>query len=290
PNAIALIDGETRLSYGELERQSNRLAHSLQHSGLKPDDIVGLVLSRTVNSVVAMLAVLKTGAAFLPLSPNTPNARLIQALRDAGVKQVLWEAPYSDAANDLAAGLDGSVHTLHTDNSAEHHWLWWLSADTRLPACLVLADQPDTPPAVELHPENAAYLIHTSGSTGTPKAVCVSHGALARHIAAAAELYAYQPHDRALHFAAFTFDAAMEQWLTPLVSGAALVLGHGDWTGEDSLAAMTRHQVSVLYPPTSHAYHLVDTLARLNQPINLSVVCVGGEAVAADRLASLKQW
>ncbi|MDO9004940.1 MAG: condensation domain-containing protein, partial [Aquabacterium sp.] len=129
----------------------------------------------------------------------------------------------------------------------------------------------------------------TSGSTGKPKSVAVAHGALSRHIQAAGDLYAYSPADRALHFAALTFDAAIEQWLVPLCYGAGVVLGFSDWTGDDTAAAVLDHQATVLYPPTSHLLHLADTLTARRQTLNLRIACVGGEAVSADALGKIRQ-
>ncbi|MGY6278355.1 amino acid adenylation domain-containing protein, partial [Methylomonas sp. MgM2] len=133
-----------------------------------------------------------------------------------------------------------------------------------------------------------AYLILTSGSTGQPKCVAVAHGALTKHIRAAGELYRYTPADRALHFAAFTFDAAMEQWLAPLCHGAGVVLGSSRWTGEATLEAVTAQAVSVIYPPTSALLHLADAASARGRTLALRIACVGGEAVSSAALAKIR--
>ncbi|WP_157197692.1 AMP-binding protein, partial [Methylomonas koyamae] len=121
-----------------------------------------------------------------------------------------------------------------------------------------------------------------------PKCVAVAHGALTKHIQAAGALYRYTPADRALHFAAFTFDAGMEQWLAPLCHGAGVVLGFSGWTGEDTLQALMAHAVSVIYPPTSALLHLADAVAARGQTLALRIACVGGEAVSSAALAKIR--
>ncbi|WP_131655630.1 non-ribosomal peptide synthetase, partial [Methylocucumis oryzae] len=287
PHAIAIIDGGRLISYSELECQSNRLAHLLQCCGLRPDDIVGLLMPRTGDSVVAMLAVLKAGGAFLPLSPDSPKARLVQALRDAGVKQVLYGCPPSQDSAELSAELGLSAKIL----VAQEPWQLWLSTDggAHLPEQLTLADQSDTPPNVVLHPDNAAYLIHTSGSTGTPKAVCVSHGALAKHCHAIAQTYAMRQDDCALHFAEFTFDAAMEQWLVPLITGCRLLMRDSLWSAEQAYLMLSKHKVTWFEMPPGYLAELAQWLVSQGKTLSLRACSVGGEAVPKDILVLFRQ-
>ncbi|EIC30042.1 non-ribosomal peptide synthetase [Methylomicrobium album] len=271
PEAIALIGSETRLTYAELEMQANRLAHRLIGLGVERESRVALLLPRGVETIVAMLAVLKAGGAYLPLDPEQPEQRLAELIAEAGVSVILAERcdAFSDASNE----------GLHY-RSAHPTWLHLASLD--------LSAEPATPPAVAIHPEQLAYLILTSGSTGQPKGVAVPHGALSRHIQAIGDLYRYTPADRALPMAAFTFDAAMEQWLAPLCHGAGVVLGDSRWTGDDTLATVRAHRVTVVYPPTSALLHLAEAVQARGRPLALRIVCVGGEAVSAAALATLR--
>nr|WP_157385875.1 non-ribosomal peptide synthetase [Methylosarcina fibrata] len=258
PDALALIAGEASLSYAELDARANRLAHRLLAEGLGRESRVALLLPRGIEAILAMLAVLKAGAAYLPLDPEQPAQRLAELIADAGVSLIL-----------------------HQDYlRAQPTWLNLAELD--------LSNQPATPPEVKIHPEQLAYLILTSGSTGKPKCVAVAHGALTRHIQAAGDLYRYTPADRALHFAAFTFDAAMEQWLAPLCYGAGVVLGFSRWTGDDTLDSVQTHGVTVVYPPTSALLHLADAVSARGQTLALRIACVGGEAVSSAALAKLR--
>ncbi|GAA1388728.1 hypothetical protein GCM10009639_15570 [Kitasatospora putterlickiae] len=154
PDATALVFGELRLSYAELDARVNRLAHGLAGAGIGPESLVALALPRSAESVVSLLAVLKAGAAFLPLDADYPSERLAHMLADARPAAVLstdeWPLP------EVLAGL------------------------TVLPAeAAAWAELPAGEPAVRIDPEHAAYVIYTSGSTGRPKGVVVRHGGLA---------------------------------------------------------------------------------------------------------------
>ncbi|BBL77217.1 hypothetical protein MishRS11D_43150 (plasmid) [Methylomagnum ishizawai] len=260
PAALAVVDGERRLGYGELESRANRLAQRLIRLGAGPERGVGLLLPRSAEMLVAMLGVLKSGAAFLPLDPDAPAGRRSQLLREAGVGILVI---------DRDGGGHGDMPTLRMGAEG--------------------ADEPETAPRISIHPEQLAYLIHTSGSTGQPKAVAVSHGAFARHIQAAGALYGYGCDDVALHFAAFGFDAAMEQWAAPLTHGAGLVLGRPGWTGADTAAAIARHGVTVIYPPTPHLVHLADSLEAQGRHLSLRICTVGGEAVPQDSVDKIRR-
>ncbi|HET9380520.1 MAG TPA: amino acid adenylation domain-containing protein, partial [Streptomyces sp.] len=166
PDAVALADADGReLTYAQVERAANRLAHRLIAQGVGPEHIVALALPRGAEAVVAQLAVAKAGGAFLPVDPDYPERRRAFMLRDAGARLVL---------DDPAAVRDADgPDTPPTD-----------------------ADR-----TTALNPGHPAYVIYTSGSTGTPKGVTVTHGGLAAFAAAAAEHYDAGPGDRILQFA-----------------------------------------------------------------------------------------
>lgn len=161
-NAIALCDRDRagaprQLSYGELERRSNRLAHHLRALGIGPESRVALYLERSSEMLVAMLAVLKSGAAFLPLEPGQPAARTLAMLEAATPALILGHGSGQPPCPPGTAHLD-------------------------LDAIGPLADRPDTPPEIVLHPDDAAYVLFTSGSTGTPKGVVVAHRQLYHYV------------------------------------------------------------------------------------------------------------
>ncbi|CAN3979390.1 Polyketide synthase modules and related proteins [Kitasatospora purpeofusca] len=229
PDATALVFGEQRLSFAELDARANRLAHGLAGAGIGPESLVALAVPRSAESIVALLAVLKAGAAYLPLDSDYPRDRLAGMLADARPAAVLsteaWPLP------EVLAG-----HTV-------------LPADAE-PWAELPADEPE----VELGPENAAYVIYTSGSTGRPKGVVVRHGGLAHLLAfhrAGTLAPAQQAHPgRRFAFAAtasLSFDTSLEAvlWMVAgqelhlldddLRRDAAGIVGYLARTGADTL-------------------------------------------------------
>ncbi|MFB8173928.1 amino acid adenylation domain-containing protein, partial [Kitasatospora purpeofusca] len=229
PDATALVFGEQRLSFAELNARANRLAHGLAGAGIGPESLVALAVPRSAESVVALLAVLKAGAAYLPLDSDYPRDRLAGMLADARPAAVLstdaWPLP------EVLAG-----HTVLPADAAT-----W-------------AELPADEPEVELGPEHAAYVIYTSGSTGRPKGVVVRHGGLAHLLAfhrAGTLAPAQQAHPgRRFAFAAtasLSFDTSLEAvlWMVAgqelhlldddLRRDAAGIVGYLARTGADTL-------------------------------------------------------
>ncbi|MEV4233147.1 amino acid adenylation domain-containing protein, partial [Streptomyces bobili] len=184
PDAVALVRGDVELTYRQLNARANRFAHSLIARGVGPEQTVAVALPRSVEAVVALLGVLKAGAAYLPVDPAYPQARIAYMLADA--RPVLM-------VDDPA---------LVTEVSA------W----------------PETDPVVALDVRHPAYVIYTSGSTGRPKGVVVAHGGVASLVAGQIERFAIDPDSRVLQFASPSFDASVSEIYTALLRGAALVL------------------------------------------------------------------
>src|SRR6266700_2995625 len=153
PNAIAIVAGSEVLTYAELERQSNQLAHYLLSAGVGRERLVGLYLKRSSAFVVAALAALKCGAAYLPLDPEVPAARVAFMLQDSGVSAVVTSEKMSERLPN------GS----------------WRVVDVVGDAAQLRQQSPQAPEA-KPHSEDLAYVIYTSGSTGQPKGVEVTHG------------------------------------------------------------------------------------------------------------------
>ncbi|WP_203737931.1 non-ribosomal peptide synthetase, partial [Actinoplanes italicus] len=226
PDATALIcDGRT-MSYAELDTAANRLAHHLIAAGAGPERIVGLHSERGLDLIVAMLAVWRSGAAYVPLDPRYPADRLRFMLTDSGA--------------DIVIGGD-------------------LGEVTVDPADPAIAGRPSTAPDVTLLPGQAAYVIYTSGSTGRPKGVVVHHRGLSLFAAALREHVGATADDTALQFASSSFDASVWETVLALTAGATLVVATADEQSRPDLLAalLNRHQVGVaLLPPT-----LLDSVA-----------------------------
>ncbi len=252
----ALRVGEQVLNFTELDRRANALAHALIARGVGSEIRVGVAMPRNAGQVIALLAVLKAGAAYVPLDASYPRERLEYLIHDSGIALLLSES-------SLLPRLPVPA-TLQV-----------LSLDT-----LALDAQPHTAPQVELHAHSLAYVIYTSGSTGKPKGVAVSHGPLAMHCRAIGELYEMSPQDCELHFMSFAFDGAHERWLTTLTHGGSLLLRDDAlWTPEQTYQAMQRHGVTVAAFPPAYLQQLADHAEQAGHPPAVRVYCFGGDAV-----------
>ncbi|SAK97174.1 amino acid adenylation domain-containing protein [Caballeronia pedi] len=263
PDACALVEGTQSISHGELERRANRVAHALRASGVGAESRVGIAIPRSIDMIVALLGVLKSGAAYVPLDPSYPADRLAYMARDSGVRIVLTSA---------AASLDGFT-VLDVTRCGEG-----------------LAD---SDPNVAVSGAQLAYVIYTSGSTGEPKGVEISHAALARHTHAAMNLARTRPDDRVLQFSTFSFDAFVDQLFPALCAGAAVVLRddalwdsarfmHEVKTQRITLADLTTAYWNTLALDFANDARAREALATLRR------VHVGGEAMYGDGVRAWK--
>ena len=194
PDAIALVFEDEQLTYAELDAASNRLANVLIARGAGPERVVALAVPRSLEMIVAELAVLKAGAAYLPLDQDYPADRIAFMVSDAAPVCVV-------TTSELADRFDGEVLLLDE-----------------------IEDAPATAPKPRIVPANAAYVIYTSGSTGRPKGVVVSHAGVAKLVATQSERFGIGPHSRVLQFASPSFDVAFWDLCLGLLSGGRLVI------------------------------------------------------------------
>ena len=260
PEALAVIFGQESLSYGELNTRANRLAHHLIGLGVGPESLVGIALERSTEMIVALLGTLKAGAAYLPLDPDYPQARLAHMLTDAAPALVL-------SSSALRTRLPGTVEVL--------------SLDTAKTKALIEEAAPHNPTDAErtqpLNALNPAYVIYTSGSTGTPKGVVVTHRGIPSLVATQIEHLAVTSEARVLQFASLSFDAALWEVAMGLLSGAALVLTGAGERGGEPLAALiqSRGVTHATLPPV--------LLAGLTGKLpSLQSLVVAGETSSPD--------
>jgi amino acid adenylation domain-containing protein/non-ribosomal peptide synthase protein (TIGR01720 family) len=263
PWAPAIFCGEQDVSYGTLNAAANRLARRLRHRGIGPDQLVGLAVPRSPEMIVALLAVLKAGGAYLPLDPDYPDDRLLHMIRDSGAKLVLANGEVRD----------GLARVLH-EAGAE---IWQLAG------ALANGDGEhgfrDDDLDIDRHPESIAYVIYTSGSTGTPKGVAVAHGPLAMHCHAIGRLYGMTAADREYQTASINFDIAHERWLVPLMTGGSIVLSSNrNLDVADLLGEIDARSVTSVFLPPAYADELSDALRRNGKTLKLRLCIVGGEA------------
>ncbi|MCA1559335.1 MAG: amino acid adenylation domain-containing protein [Acidobacteria bacterium] len=262
PQAQALSFGEITLSYAELNRRANRLAHRLIRLGAGPETFVALALPRSPDLIVAVLAVLKAGAAYLPIDPQYPAERIGHMLTDARPSLLLTHR----RVESCFSGVDlRAVHAVATlDDPAT---IAWIDA------------APDTDPIVRTYPEHPAYLIYTSGSTGRPQGVVAPHRGTANLAVRQRERFRVAPGDRVLQFASPSFDAAFSELCMALLSGAQLVLTAPDelTPGAPLAEALARHRIThVTLPP------VVLALLPPGALDGLRTLVVAGDALPAD--------
>ncbi|MDQ2586489.1 non-ribosomal peptide synthase/polyketide synthase [Saccharothrix yanglingensis] len=251
PHAPAAVCGDTTLDYAGLDARANRLAHALVRLGVRPDDRVGLLATRSVELVVGVLAVAKAGGACVPLDTRAPRDRLRLLLADTSAAVLLADTGWAAAARELH---DGPVVPLGGT-----------------------PDEPDTDPGVEVHPENLAYVMHTSGSTGTPKGVAVRH----RDVVGLAFDRAFDHgHERVLLHSPQAFDASTYELWVPLLRGGAVVVAPPEDLDADALRrAVADGGVTSLWLTAglfrAVAQEAPDCLAGLRQ------VWTGGDVVPA---------
>ena len=267
PNAIAVVHAGQQLSYGELNRRANQLARYLKRHGAGPEVLVGVCLERSLEMAVALLGILKAGAAYVPIDPAFPQERIAFLIDDARIPIMLAEEKLLD---NLPANM---VKTICVDRDGE----------------AIARESGETPfnPAAD---ENAAYVIYTSGSTGKPKGVVISHRSLVSHSAAMAGHYDLDPTDRVLQFASISFDVAAEELFPSWLSGATIVLKPDRLPPSiaDFLLFLEKERITVLNLPASYWHELVADLSRSTAqlPAPLRLVIVGNEKVLPDDLAA----
>ncbi|MEN0138514.1 MAG: amino acid adenylation domain-containing protein [Rhodococcus sp. (in: high G+C Gram-positive bacteria)] len=232
PDADAVVAGDRVLTYGELDRQINRLARHLIGAGVGPESLVGLAIRRSVDLLVGMYAVAKTGAAYVPLDPDQPaqrNARIIRA-SDARIVLTTERDRF-----DLADVLPAQTRLVVVDRVD-------LSGLDPSP----VSDIDRTAP---LRAQNPAYVIHTSGSTGTPKGVVVTHAAVVSFLTWRQDTDPLGPGDTVMLKLQYTFDASVREFWWPLIAGARLVIARPDGHRDPRHLAelIGRHRVTAGY-------------------------------------------
>jgi amino acid adenylation domain-containing protein len=266
PEAIAIRDRGRQLSYGDLNRLAGRLARLLTARGIGPEDIVAVSIPRSIESVLALWAVAKAGAAYAPIDPSHPSARIAYTLGDCGATVGL-------TVRSERARLPGTVAWLTTDIDD----LEKLCEETSSAAL------PDAERSRPLHVDHPAYLIYTSGSTGAPKGVVVTHRGLGNLAQEIRDKYAVSPRSRILHFASPSFDTALVEVLAACVGGATLVVTPPGVFGGEELSRLLRDERVTHLLTTPSALAAIDSTAA----DELELVLVGGE-VCPQELA--RRW
>ncbi|HEX8846855.1 MAG TPA: amino acid adenylation domain-containing protein, partial [Pyrinomonadaceae bacterium] len=255
PEAIAVECEDEQLTYRELNERANQLAHHLRDLGVGRESLVGILLERSVEMVVALLGVLKAGAAYVPLDASHPAARLSFILQDTSASVLLTQQHLIEQLSEHSA----TVLCLDAESQREQ-----------------LKQQSTDNPAVTISAAELAYVIYTSGSTGQPKGVKIQHGSLVNYLSWAAETYLCgQPLSFAL-YSSLAFDLTVTSIFLPLISGAQLVVYPGEAREGVLEQILSEDKAQALKLTPSHLRLIAE---RDNRESNLRCLIVGGEAL-----------
>ncbi len=265
PDAIAVVFEHEQLTYGELNRRTNQLAHYLRALGVGPEVLVAVCLERSLEMVIGLLGILKAGGAYVPLDPAYPKERLSFMLKDA-------QAPVLLTQKRLVAGLpECEARVICLDSGWE-----------------AIASESGENPISSTTPENLAYVIYTSGSTGQPKGVLVSHGSIADYCRSAQRYFELDASDGVLQFASLSFDVSLEEILPTLMVGAKLVvMGTDMWQPAEFHQKISEFGLTVLTFPTAYWQELARQWAgvpELVPSIQPRLFIVGGDTMLPDGL------
>ncbi|MFD4180809.1 amino acid adenylation domain-containing protein, partial [Rhodococcus sp. NPDC058514] len=264
PAAVAVSEGGRTVTYRELDRRSNQLARLLIEHGAQPETFVALALPRSIESVLAVWAVAKTGAAFVPVDPTYPADRIAHMLADSGAALGVTTGPHRPGLPDSAAWIELGAADVE-DRIRSHSPADLTDADRRRP---LLLDHP-------------AYLIYTSGSTGLPKGVVLTHRGLADLATQQRDALSVTPSARVAHFASPSFDAALFELLAALSAGGRVVIVPPTVFGGAELTQLLAQE------GVSHAVLTPTTLATMDPRglDSLRCLAIAGEACAPELVA-----
>ncbi|HJR80154.1 MAG TPA: amino acid adenylation domain-containing protein [Anaerolineales bacterium] len=253
PDTIAAVFGDEQLTYRELNRRANQLAHHLQTLGVGPEVLVGICVERSLEMVVGLLGILKAGGAYLPLDPHYPPERLAMMLTDAQPLVLLSQTHLLDTLPSTSA----KIITLDKD---------WAT------------DQSLTNPTSTIKPDNLAYVIYTSGSTGRPKGVQIIHQALTNFLTSMQQRPGLTNQDVLLAVTTFSFDIAALEIYLPLIVGARLIIAPRDSVADGSRlqSLLHEHQVTVMQA-TPTTWRLLLSSGWQNKT-RIKILC-GGEVL-----------
>ncbi len=262
PEAVAVTCAEQQLTYGQLERRANALAHTLVERGVGPDVCVGLAAERGVPMLIGLLAILKAGGAYVPLDPAYPQQRLAYLIEDSGIALLLAEP-------SVQAGLPLPEHV----------------------TLIALGEQGerDEAPATHVGPDNLAYVIYTSGSTGQPKGTLLTHANALRLFTASAPWFAFDEHDVWTLFHAYGFDFSVWEIFGAWLHGGRLVVVPHDVSRSPQAfyALLCREGVTVLNQTPSALKALQPVACAGTGRLALREVIFGGEALDVN---ALRPW
>ncbi|MEO5731668.1 MAG: amino acid adenylation domain-containing protein, partial [Byssovorax sp.] len=266
PEQLALVAGHDRLTFRELDRRANQLAHHLRGLGVGPESVVGLAVSRSAGMIVGLLGILKAGGAYVPLDPAYPKPRLAEILGEAGAAVVVTEGRF-------APSLPEGVRAVRLDDAA-----------------VVIAAESTSRLESAVSAQNLAYVLFTSGSTGKPKGVAVEHRQLVNYVRGVRARLDLPADASYAHVSTFSADLGNTVLFPPLVSGGCLhVIAEELTTSPDALAEyFTREGVDCLKIVPSHLAALLSA-ANPARILPRKLLVLGGEASTWELVARIEK-
>ena len=205
PLRVAAMFKNAEISYASLNKKANQIAYHLHESGVRPGDFVGIFIDRSIDMLVGLLGIMKTGGIYVPLDPGNPKDRLNVILKDAQAKFLLTNSAMQNRLPDI----NGVVIDIDLESTA-------------------IARQPKQNPTFGVRPENFVYVIYTSGSTGNPKGVMIPHFAVIDNLLAMQEAIGIKNNDAILGVASISFDPSVQDFFLPLMIGAKIIIAGQD--------------------------------------------------------------
>ena len=265
PEALAVVFGEQRVTYAELNGRANQLAHYLKELGVGPETCVGILLERSTEMAVALLGILKAGGAYVAFDPSYPTDRLNYMIEDSGVAVLLTQ-------QKLLLG--------HPEFPVRHIFL-----DTESKS---LAHRDANNVQSGVSPSNVVYLVYTSGSTGRPKGILIEHRSLVNAAFAFINTHSMTENDRLLQFASLSFDVAAEEFFSAWLTGGCIVMKPESVMSYDEFVALLeKEQITIVNLPASFWLEWLTTMTDkgLEIPNTLRRVIVGNEKTLEETLA-----
>lgn len=257
PERIALVFGNTMLTYGGLNEKSNQLAAKLRHMGVKPNSTVGLMVKPSIDMITGIIGILKAGGAYIPLDPQYPSGRIMYMLKDSGVKLLLSQPEFTDSIEFNGEILDITDEELYKGD------------------CLNL-ENTNTP-------EDLAYIIYTSGSTGMPKGVMLEHRGVVNFIEGMSEYIEFIEEKAILAVTTMCFDIFVLETLLPLSKGLKVVIADEYQQKDPKLLAelITKNKINIMQTTPSRL-KLLTEMKELDFLSVLDELIVGGEAFPSE--------
>ena len=264
PDATALVFEDQHFTYQELNQQANQLAHYLRSLGIGSETLVGICLERSPLMLIALLAILKAGATYVPLDPSFPAERLRFMMQDSQIALIVAQTTLSDQLTSTVEEQSHQPQILCLDTASEH-----------------LSQKPQSNPTVQVDASNLAYLIYTSGSTGKPKGVMIEHRSVVNFLLSLQHHLHLTAQDRLLAVTTLSFDIAVLELLLPLTVGAQVAIAPHSTTKDalQLIAALETTQATVMQATPATWRMLLN--AGWTGKSDLTILS-GGEALPTD--------